>query len=151
MLLWFLFEAAISRAHWNNSTKYLLIKLNGFMPAEMQRFRHVSTDQSRYQRQSILFVGVDWKRKGGPVLIEAFEIVRKTYPNAILTVVGCKPDTHVGGVNEKGRVPLEELVDYYIEASIFCMPTIEEPFGIVFSGSYGSRLANSWNACWCYS
>jgi glycosyltransferase involved in cell wall biosynthesis len=29
-------------------------------------------------------------------------------------------------------VPLEKLADYYRQASIFCLPTTEEPFGIAF-------------------
>ncbi len=102
--------------------------------------KHVSTDKSRYQRQSILFVGIDWKRKGGPVLIEAFRIIQKNHPNATLTVVGCKPDTRMAGVHEKGRVPLEKLVDYYNAASIFCMPTVEEPFGIAFLEAMAAGL-----------
>ncbi len=43
---------------------------------------------SRRQRE-ILFVGMDWERKGGPILLEAFRSVRRAFPDATLRVVGC--------------------------------------------------------------
>jgi len=89
-------------------------------------------DASRFGAKNILFVGVEWERKGGPVLLEAFRMLRRTHPDARLTVVGCSPQISEPGVHIKGRVPLTEVPQYYRSASVFCLPTLNEPFGLVF-------------------
>jgi glycosyltransferase involved in cell wall biosynthesis len=89
-------------------------------------------DNSRFRAKNILFVGVEWERKGGPVLLEAFRMLRRTHPDARLTVVGCAPQISEAGVNIVGRVPLAEVAEYYRAASVFCLPTLNEPFGLVF-------------------
>jgi len=86
----------------------------------------------RFEKQNVLFVGIDWERKGGPTLLSAFKSIRSAFPNATLTIVGCKPNFEEVNVKVIGKIPPEELKRYYRDASIFCMPTKEEPFGIVF-------------------
>jgi glycosyltransferase involved in cell wall biosynthesis len=93
-----------------------------------------------FAAQNILFVGVDWERKGGPQLVEAFRKVLKIYPKATLTIVGCSPDLHVPNCTVVGRVPLEEVDSWYAKASVFCMPTWVEPFGIAFVEAHLHRL-----------
>lgn len=96
-------------------------------------------DNRRFAAKNILFVGVDWERKGGADLLEAFRIVRQSHPDVQLTVVGCSPAISEPGVHVAGRVPLEDVARFYREASVFCMPTLNEPFGLVFleAGMYG--------------
>ncbi len=96
-------------------------------------------DARRFAGRHILFVGVDWERKGGPVLLDAFRKLRKTLPDVRLTVVGCSPEIRERGVRVVGRVPLGEVARYYRSASVFCLPTLNEPFGLVFleAFSYG--------------
>lgn len=98
-----------------------------------------SIDRGRFHAKNILFVGVDWERKGGPVLLEAFRSLREVHPDAVLTIVGCAPPIHQAGVHVVGRVPLTDVAGYYRAASIFCLPTLNEPFGLVFleAFSYG--------------
>ncbi|MFL6604769.1 MAG: glycosyltransferase family 4 protein [Steroidobacteraceae bacterium] len=91
-----------------------------------------SIDTSRFSAKNILFVGVDWERKGGPVLLEAFRTLRRTHPEARLTIVGCSPEISEPGVHIEGRVPLSEVAKYYRSASVFCLPTLNEPFGLVY-------------------
>ena len=86
----------------------------------------------RFNAKNILFVGVDWERKGGPVLLEAFRAVRRRHPEATLTIVGCSPSISHPGVQVVGRVPLEVVAEHYRRASVFCLPTLNEPFGFVF-------------------
>jgi len=97
-------------------------------------------DARRFADRHILFVGVDWERKGGPVLLEAFRRLRNTFPDVRLTVVGCSPDIHEPGVDIVGRVPLEEVGRYYRSASVFCLPTLNEPFGLVFLEAFAYGL-----------
>ncbi len=93
-----------------------------------------------YGNKNILFVGVDWVRKGGPELMKAFEIVHKEHPDATLTIVGSSPEIDHPGVRIVGRVPLEEVAQYYQRASVFSMPTRREPFGIVFLEAIYNKL-----------
>jgi glycosyltransferase involved in cell wall biosynthesis len=80
----------------------------------------------------ILFVGRDWERKGGPDLLAAFEIVRPRHPGARLIVAGCSPRIDVEGVTVLGEVDPGVLSQEYRRAAVFCLPTLVEPFGIVF-------------------
>jgi glycosyltransferase involved in cell wall biosynthesis len=96
-------------------------------------------DNGRFSAKNILFVGVEWERKGGPVLLEAFRLLRRVHPEARLTIVGCSPQISEPGVHIEGRVPLAEVPRYYRSASVFCLPTLNEPFGLVFleAASFG--------------
>lgn len=100
----------------------------------------ISEPENRYEKKNILFVGIDWMRKGGPTLIAAFKSIKSAFPDATLTIVGCKPDIDDARVNIVGKISPEELKQYYIDASIFCMPTNEEPFGIAFLEAMQSSL-----------
>ena len=40
----------------------------------------------------LLFCGVDWKRKGGPLALEALRCLRAEGHDAVLCVMGCTPD-----------------------------------------------------------
>ena len=98
-----------------------------------------ASGQADYSAKHILFIGIDWQRKGGPDLVEAFEIVLQTHADAQLTIIGCTPEVDLPNCQVIGRVTLEETRDFYRRASIFCLPTRLEPFGIVFieAMSYG--------------
>ncbi|MBH8574153.1 glycosyltransferase family 4 protein [Nostocaceae cyanobacterium CENA369] len=97
-------------------------------------------DFQKYTKKNILFVGVDWQRKGGPQLVEAFKNVLKFHPQAQLTIVGCSPKLDIPNCHVVGRVPLSEVSKYFREASIFCLPTRLEPFGIVFLEAMSYKL-----------
>jgi glycosyltransferase involved in cell wall biosynthesis len=96
--------------------------------------------ERNYQSKNILFVGVDWERKGGPTLVEAFKLVAKVHPDVRLTIVGCSPDLNILNCTVVGRVQLEEVHKYYLDAAIFCLPTTFEPFGIVFVEALSYKL-----------
>ena len=92
----------------------------------------IDLEAKDYSTKNILFVGVAWERKGGPDLIKAFDIVLRKHPDASLKIVGCTPNINHPNVDVIGRVSLDEVIPFYQKASIFCMPTRLEPFGIVF-------------------
>jgi glycosyltransferase involved in cell wall biosynthesis len=83
---------------------------------------------------TILFIGNDFLRKGGPELIDAFKIVRLSRPDARLQLVGTNPPGVVSGdgvevlgrIHDRGRI--EQL---YRDASVFVMPSHFDPFGLV--------------------
>lgn len=88
--------------------------------------------RDRYSSQRILFVGAQWERKGGPDLVAAFERVLQSHPRATLTIVGSSPELDLPNCEIVGRVPVDEVAPYYDRASVFCMPTRREAYGIVF-------------------
>jgi glycosyltransferase involved in cell wall biosynthesis len=86
----------------------------------------------RHNRRAILFVGVEWERKGGPELVQAFGSLLRKHPDATLTIAGCRPSVQLPNCRVLGRVPLNEVPALYDAASVFCLPTRNEPFGIAF-------------------
>jgi glycosyltransferase involved in cell wall biosynthesis len=86
----------------------------------------------KYDTKNILFVGVNWERKGGDILFRSFLKLYDKMPEVSLTIVGCSPDIKHPNVEIAGRITLEEVEKFYKKASVFCMPTKQEPFGIVF-------------------
>lgn len=88
---------------------------------------------------TILFVGKQFERKGGAILLEAFRIVRQQMPQARLVIVGpAAPPTAEPGVEWTGHLDKNEpaqwarLAHAYQDADVFCLPSLFEPFGIVF-------------------
>ncbi|MBK8984683.1 MAG: glycosyltransferase family 4 protein [Chloroflexi bacterium] len=97
-------------------------------------------DNGRYHQQHILFVGADWERKGGPDLVQAFQQVQKRLPQARLTIVGAAPELDAPNCRVLGQVPVADVSRYYQEASVFCLPTQLEPFGVAFIEAMAHRL-----------
>ena len=100
----------------------------------------VKQRNSDYTKPNVLFVGLDWQRKGGPDLVEAFQRVRERCPTAHLTILGARPEIHIPNCEVVGPVKPEDLNSYYQQASVFCLPTHLEPFGIVFIEAMTAHL-----------
>ncbi|HET9754582.1 MAG TPA: glycosyltransferase family 4 protein [Myxococcales bacterium] len=84
--------------------------------------------------QTLLFVGKDgWRRKGGPVLLEAFSLLRAMRPSLRLLLAGPTEDLELPeGVTNLGLVPFESVERLLSESTLFVLPTLREPFGIAF-------------------
>jgi starch synthase len=83
--------------------------------------------------ETILFVGREFARKGGTVLLDAFELVRRRRPSARLLIAGPpQPLALPSGAEQLGPVPYERLEPLFARATVFTMPTLWEPFGIAF-------------------
>ncbi|WP_442589250.1 glycosyltransferase [Pedobacter sp. AW31-3R] len=90
----------------------------------------------------LLFVGVEWHRKGGD---KAYEIVKYLNDNNIkaeLHIVGLKsipldplPDYIInhGFLNKSDSSQNEILNNLYLESHFFLLPTVADTFGIVFA------------------
>lgn len=86
------------------------------------------------RRPTILFVGHDFERKGGDVLIEAFHRVRRTIPDARLQLVGRGVPVRTGdsAITAFGEVTnRDELSELYRGATALCLPARFEPYGLV--------------------
>jgi glycosyltransferase involved in cell wall biosynthesis len=90
----------------------------------------VSIDLPRYAAKHVLFVGVEWERKGGPALVEGFRRVLRAHPDARLTIVGCSPDVSGSGITVAGMIPRAQMPAFFEAASVFCTPSLIEPLGI---------------------
>lgn len=89
---------------------------------------------------TLLFMGYDWERKGGPLALEIWRELRRRTGDAVLHVVGVDPDLirpedglvcH-GFVDKSDPAQSQRLVDLYRASSFFVMPTRQEAYGIVF-------------------
>jgi glycosyltransferase involved in cell wall biosynthesis len=86
-----------------------------------------------------LFVGFDWERKNGPMLVRAFAEVRRRHPDAELDLVGGHPPVDAPGVIGHGSISLgdaagaERLADLYRRATCFVMVSVHEPAGAVYA------------------
>jgi glycosyltransferase involved in cell wall biosynthesis len=77
----------------------------------------------------VLFVGKDWRRKGGEVLLEAFRALRETVPGARLQIVGTTEPREEPGVEVLGRIDDRgHLMRLYAGAAVFCLPSLMEPY-----------------------
>lgn len=98
--------------------------------------------KKEYDGKTILFVGFDFKRKGGYVLLDAFKKVIKIIPDAKLIIVGpINLDINLPGVELKGsELNKAKIEDLYQQASVFAMPSLCEPFGLVFLEAMTHKL-----------
>lgn len=93
-----------------------------------------------------LFVGLDFTRKNGPRVLEAFARVRAVHPDATLDVVGGHPPISAPGVRTHGRIPRREpagrarLQQLFDDATCFVMPSLYEPAGVVFTEAAAAGL-----------
>jgi glycosyltransferase involved in cell wall biosynthesis len=86
---------------------------------------------------TILFVGKQFERKGGAVLLEAFRTVRTRVLDTRLVIVGpTSPPTSEPGIEWLGNLDKNQsdgwgrLVAAYRESDVLCLPSLFEPFGI---------------------
>lgn len=90
---------------------------------------------------NLLFMGKDWDRKGGDIILSAFQHIQKAGIDAQLTIVGCDPfsGSPPEGVTvyENLRKSEPEQFELYnklfSEASLFVLPTRAEAYGLVFA------------------
>lgn len=88
---------------------------------------------------SLLFVGYDWERKGGDLVLETWRELRKRTGDAEFHIVGARPESAMGlqGVHLHGRINKSDRQDYarlielYAKSHFFVMPSRQEAYGIV--------------------
>lgn len=105
------------------------------------------------QRINLLFVGIDWERKGGDLAVETVQKLREQGVDAELTLVGSQLPaqfdlpyiTHYPLLKKSVPADARQLHELYKKATFFILPTRAECFGVVFAeaGAYGLPVITS--------
>ncbi len=83
--------------------------------------------------RTVLFIGKEFGRKGGPILLDAFVRLRRRIPKARLLLAGPREAPPLPeGAFHLGPVDLEEVPALLSQSTVFAMPTLREPFGLAF-------------------
>jgi glycosyltransferase involved in cell wall biosynthesis len=111
---------------------------------DLGRWRHHLEEPGTRQaaRFTVLFVGRFYRRKRVDVLLRAVSILRMTIPDVEVRIVGNGPcrdawrklaaQLRLGrSVSWCGDISRAELAAEYARAHVFCMPSVQEGFGIV--------------------
>ncbi len=88
----------------------------------------------------LLFVGVNWTRKGGDLAVAVLDRLSDFGINAQLDVVGAKPPRssrrarviYHGELDKNKKSDVAKLRELYAKASFLLVPSRQEAFGIVF-------------------
>jgi glycosyltransferase involved in cell wall biosynthesis len=102
------------------------------------RPRKASGGARDWSKPAFLFVGVDWRRKNGQRVVDAFRRLRQDYPAAVLHLVGQHDPVEVPGVIDHGMLhkndpDAQALLDrLYSESTAFVLPSLFEPAGIAY-------------------
>jgi glycosyltransferase involved in cell wall biosynthesis len=106
--------------------------------------------EGRFTRTGImrlLFVGLDWERKGGSTAVEVTREINRRGVPARLTVVGCRPEINaedakfvevVGKLDKSRPNELARMRSLYLESDFFLMPSHAESLGIVYCEAMAS-------------
>ena len=96
-------------------------------------------------RRRLLFVGRDFYRKGGDLVVSALAVLRREYdPQITLTVAGPQtwplPGSPPDGVRFLGSLSPQKVAPLYDRHDLFVMPSRGEPFGLVFAEALARGL-----------
>lgn len=100
--------------------------------------------EKNYSNGKILIAAKgSFEEKGGHLALEAFRIALKSNPNLELTIVGQNEYTDkIKSTNVKvyGFLPIEKLQNIFNENSLFLMPAINEPWGLVYLEALSCKM-----------
>jgi glycosyltransferase involved in cell wall biosynthesis len=110
--------------------------------------REVRPAERDWTAPCFLFVGKDFERKNGPLLLRAFDRVRSEYPTATLQLVGGHPRIDREGVTGHGLLSLDRPDEVarvnalFERATCFVMPSRLEPAGYVFAEALAAGIGS---------
>jgi glycosyltransferase involved in cell wall biosynthesis len=100
--------------------------------------------EKHYSNNKILFAAKGrFEDKGGFLVIEAFKIAKNSNPNLELIIVGQNNYTskiNLPNVKTYGFIPKEALQKLFNECSLFLMPAINEPWGLVYLEALACKM-----------
>ncbi len=89
----------------------------------------------------LLFLGVEWERKGGPIAFETLLLLQSMGIKAHLTICGCNPPsefqnenlTIIPYLNKNNKNDNDKVIELLKTSHFMIVPTRAECFGVVFS------------------
>jgi|GEM_PF-1004786 len=97
-------------------------------------------EEKQFGNQQILFNASDFKRKGGDLVLSAFQQVKKALPNAKLVIIGKKIPNLPPEVINPGKISSrEKLHEIFLQTDIVLAPSYCDPFPtfVLEAMSYG--------------
>jgi glycosyltransferase involved in cell wall biosynthesis len=96
----------------------------------------------------LLFLAVDWERKGGDIVLQAFREIKLILPQASLQIIGCLPREDISDETGVTVIPfldkndandLKRMEEIFSNSDLLFLPTRAECAGVVFSeaSAYG--------------
>jgi len=95
-------------------------------------YRENPYTEANADRGRFVFVGRDFQRKGGDLLLDAWRRVAPQYPKARLVIMGPEAGEPIPGIEWRGPAPAEVIQAELRQATAFVMPSLWEPFGVAF-------------------
>jgi glycogen synthase len=114
-------------------------------------FRDSYKGIKNFGTQRILFNGSDFERKGGDIVLKAFDLVKKKLPNASLTVIGKKLKTSAVGIENPGSISSHAALEkLFLGTDLVVAPARCEPTGVFIVDAMRCGVpcivsANDWN------
>lgn len=92
----------------------------------------------------LLFLGVEWDRKGGEIALETFRLLKKKGVDPKLHIIGCVPPHDLSNQKDITVIPFldkndseqfRQLEKIFLQTDLLLLPTRAECAGVVFSES----------------
>jgi glycosyltransferase involved in cell wall biosynthesis len=92
----------------------------------------------------LLFLGVEWDRKGGDIALQTFRLLKQKGMNPLLQIIGCVPPHDLSGeagitvipfLDKNNPEDFRQLQKIFFQTDLLLLPTRAECAGIVFSES----------------
>jgi glycosyltransferase involved in cell wall biosynthesis len=102
--------------------------------------REMALTKQKNKECRLLFIGVNWRNKGGPIAFDTLLELNKMGISTHLTVCGCTPPnefkhpnlTVIPFLNKDIKEEQDRLNNLFLHSDFFVLPTRFEAFGIVF-------------------
>jgi glycosyltransferase involved in cell wall biosynthesis len=134
-------QSALDNYQINNKSKVRVIRFGANL-LESPSYLDVSSaiENRSNSNCSLLFIGVDWQRKGGDLVIQTATALKSRGFQVTVDIVGCEPIGEVPDFVNKhgfiskstpeGRMKIRELL---LTSHYLFVPSIAECYGIVFA------------------
>ncbi|QOP74081.1 glycosyltransferase family 4 protein [Pediococcus acidilactici] len=131
-------KTILSMSHWltnfiNKQTPHKAVYVGGGINVPLGKSLIEKRDD-----QTFLFVGRSFYRKGGDIVVSAFNRLKSQYPNAKLIIAGpdknkiSKKILNTDGIEFTGNVSVDKIGQLMSTATCFVMPSRFEAYGLVF-------------------
>jgi glycosyltransferase involved in cell wall biosynthesis len=90
----------------------------------------------------LLFLGVEWDRKGGDIALETFQLLKQQGLHPHLHIIGCVPPVDIAGekhitvipfLDKNNKEDVKKLESIFLQTHFLLLPTRAECAGVVFS------------------